>query len=128
MHICMYGNYSLMLSQPQAIFNSRDFLSPYDCLFHTLYLIFFPQFLHSSLSSLYVTYVHNILWEGLGLCFVLRLLLCLGFFLTSLAVHHLNNHHLLLILNLFSTRNQRLIWWLHTLTSNSVLSSLTTHS
>lgn len=27
MHICMYGNYPLMLSQPPAIFNSRDFLS-----------------------------------------------------------------------------------------------------
>lgn len=60
-----------------------------------------------------------------GFCFEIAFVFGVGFFVFFLQVYHLNNHHLLLILNLFPTRNQSLIWWLLSLISNLALSSLT---
>lgn len=112
-----------MLSQPPAIFSSRDFLS---CLWSSVsYPLvdlpsttspFFPWtlicFSHSQHSSEKFCFVFDFGVFVLGL---LLWILLFGVFFTNLAVHYLHNHHLLLILNLVSTRNKRLIQWLHTL-------------
>jgi len=116
MHICMYGNYPSVLSQHPAIFSLRDFLS---CLWSsTSYPLmhlpsltspFFPwtliHFSHSQHPSERFRFVF-------GFCFGVAFGFCFWFFFTSLAVQYLNKHHLLLILNLVPTGNQRLIQWL----------------